>query len=269
MVRLGAAGLDQHVSDRAAEGQVGERVAMEMAQLAPSEAELDPAEAVRVNGDALPASDLGLDAGASVHLHVFVPAATPLKLVLDWDGTCTVDDSLVAAILTFGDATVFDRRFGSYGESLAAEVATIRATADEASAWAVEHVRVRPGFHELVDHHSPVIVSSGLPQLILPVLAREGVEADVRCNDADPRPGGWRIRFRDQGVCAVCGDKCKRRSLPEERPLVYVGDGISDRCAALSADRVFARAWLATHLDETAVPYEPFETLHDVAAALP
>jgi 2-hydroxy-3-keto-5-methylthiopentenyl-1-phosphate phosphatase len=138
----------------------------------------------------------------------------------------------------------------------------------EASSWAVEHVRLRAGFHELVARHQPLIVSSGLPQLIHPVLAREGVEAEVRCNDADPRPDGWRIRFRDQGVCAVCGDKCKRRSLPPERPLVYVGDGVSDGCAALAADRVFARAWLASHLAESGIPYQQFETLHDVAAAL-
>lgn len=192
----------------------------------------------------------------------------PVNLVLDWDGTCTVRDSLVEAIHRFGDPAAFECRFDSFGESLSAEIATIRATADEAAAWAVEHVRVRPGFHELLERHRPVIVSSGLPQLILPVLAREGVEADVRCNDADPWPGGWRLRFRDEGVCPVCGDRCKRRSLPAGRPLVYAGDGVSDLCAALAADRVFARAWLAARLEERGVPFEPFETLHDVAAAL-
>jgi 2-hydroxy-3-keto-5-methylthiopentenyl-1-phosphate phosphatase len=191
-----------------------------------------------------------------------------VKLVLDWDGTCTMHDSLVEAIRTFGDAAVFGRSFASYGESLTAEVGTIRTTAAAASSWAVEAVRIRPGFHELVRAHRPVIVSSGLPQLIMPVLAREGVEADVRCNDADPRPDGWRIRFREEGMCPVCGDRCKRRSLPGGRPLVYVGDGVSDRCAALAADRIFARAWLADFLHANGVPYEPFETLHDVAAAL-
>jgi 2-hydroxy-3-keto-5-methylthiopentenyl-1-phosphate phosphatase len=191
-----------------------------------------------------------------------------VRLVLDWDGTCTVADSLVEAIRTFGDPAVFERSFASYGESLTAEVATIRASADEVSSWAAEHVRVRPGFRELVESRRPVIVSSGLPQLILPVLAREQVGPELLCNGAEPRPDGWRLRFRDEGLCPVCGDKCKRRSLPEERPLAYAGDGISDRCAALAADRVFARGWLARHLDGLAIPYEPFESLHDVAAAL-
>ena len=52
------------------------------------------------------------------------------------------------------------------------------------------------------------------------------------------------------------------------RPLVFVGDGWSDRCAALACDRVFARDGLAAYLDEQQFPFEPFETLADVAAAL-
>jgi 2-hydroxy-3-keto-5-methylthiopentenyl-1-phosphate phosphatase len=192
-----------------------------------------------------------------------------LRLVLDWDGTCTVDDSLVAAVHALGDPEVYARDFPSYGDALAAEIATIRATAEDAAAWAVENVRLRDGFHELIAAHAPLIVSSGLPQLIAPVLAREGVALEVRSNDAVPLPSGWRVVFRDEGLCPVCRDRCKRRSLPDERPIVFVGDGWSDRCASLACDRVFARNGLAGYLAEQGVPYEPYETLHDVAAALP
>ena len=196
-----------------------------------------------------------------------------MTLVLDWDGTCTVRDSLVAAIHDLGDPTVYDgsfqEKFGSYGEALAAEVATLRVSEEEAAAWAVENVELRAGFHELVEEHRPVIVSSGLPQLIRPVLEREGLlDLEVRSNDAEVRDDGWRVIFRDEGVCPVCGDKCKRRSLPEGRPLVFVGDGWSDRCASLAADRVFARAGLAQYLGEQGVAHTPFETFFDVAAAL-
>jgi 2-hydroxy-3-keto-5-methylthiopentenyl-1-phosphate phosphatase len=196
-----------------------------------------------------------------------------VQLVLDWDGTCTVRDSLVAAIHALGDPSVyegsFQQRFGSYGEALAAEVGTLKVTPEEAAAWALANVELRPGLHELVELYRPVIVSSGLPQLIRPVLEREGLgDLELRSNGAEPSPDGWRVTFRDEGVCPVCGDKCKRRSLPEGRPLVFVGDGWSDRCASLAADRVFARTGLASYLDEEGVPYEPYETFFDVAAAL-
>ena len=194
-----------------------------------------------------------------------------MQLVLDWDGTVTVRDSLVAAVHALGDPSVYDvgiAEFPSYGDALAAEIATLRVTAEEAARWAVENVEVSPGFHELVERYDPVIVSSGLPQLILPVLEREGVEVEVRSNDAEVSPEGWRVIFRDEGVCEICGDKCKRRSLPRGNPLVFVGDGWSDRCASLAADRVFARSGLADYLDEEGVPYERYDTLRDVAAAL-
>ncbi len=191
-----------------------------------------------------------------------------MVLVLDWDGTCTVADSLVEATKRFGDPGVYDRTFRSYGEALAGEVATIRASEAKVSAWAVENVRLRAGLHDLVRRYRPVIVSSGLPQLIAPVLEREGFELELRCNGAEPHPDGWRLVFRDEGPCSVCGDMCKRRSLPAARPLIYVGDGANDRCASLVADRVFARDRLAVELDRSGVPYESFETMDEIAAAL-
>ena len=191
-----------------------------------------------------------------------------MELVLDWDGTCTVRDSLVAAINELGDPSIYQQEYASYGDALAAEVGTLRCTAEEAAAWAIENVELRAGFHELVEEYRPLIVSSGLPQLIMPVLEREGIELEVRSNFADPSPEGWRVRFRHASPCPVCGDRCKRRSLPEARPIVFVGDGLSDRCASLAADRVFARTGLADYLDEQRVPYERYDTFHDVAAAL-
>lgn len=103
--------------------------------------------------------------------------------------------------------------------------------------------------------------------MIEPVLDREGVRLEVLANRVEAGPDGWRVRFRDEAVCATCGEPCKRGALAAS-PYVYIGDGYSDRCAALAADRVFARDSLATHLDELGVGYEPFEDLGAVAATL-
>jgi len=197
-----------------------------------------------------------------------------VQVVLDWDGTVTETDSLWLALDAFGDRDVFRRVEGrlvqgsiSFREAMEVECATMRAPVAEVAAYLVEHVRIRPGFHELARAHDPLVLSSGFEELIRPVLACEGVDLEVRANGVADAAGGWTIRWRDPEPCEVCGDVCKRRSLPPG-PVVFVGDGYSDRCAALAADRVFARAGLADWLDRKRVPYERFDDLHEVAGAL-
>ena len=196
-----------------------------------------------------------------------------MQLVLDWDGTCTEVDGLHMLLEEFGDREVYERMEGVLGNGLtlhqviATEIGTITLPLDFAVGWIREHVTMRPGFGELAERASPIILSSGFHELIEPVLAREGVTLEVRANRLDARPEGWRPVWRDEAVCSTCREACKRGALAGRR-YVFVGDGYSDRCAALAAERVFARDGLARYLDGQGVPYEPFETLHDVAAAL-
>jgi 2-hydroxy-3-keto-5-methylthiopentenyl-1-phosphate phosphatase len=193
-----------------------------------------------------------------------------LRLAVDWDGTVTVRDSLVQVIHEFGDPALLaelEPRVGvdlTLHEEIALEFAAIAAPLDEVVEWVLEHVEVRPGLHQLAALE-PVVVSAGFRQLIEPVLAREGVELELLANDVEARPDGWVVRFRDEAACAVCGEPCKRGGLAG-LPYAYVGDGYSDRCAALAAERVFARDSLASYLDAQGVPYEPFDDLADVAA---
>ena len=197
-----------------------------------------------------------------------------MRLVLDWDGTVTEVDTLHLVLERFGDVEIYRRVEDDLGreltlhEVIAVEFATVRAPLDEVVAFVVETARVRPGFRELVDAFAPTVISSGFHELIRPVLAREGVDVEVLANTVDARPEGWRVRFRDEAACATCGEACKRASLPANGRVVYVGDGYSDRCAALAADRVFATDGLARYLDERSVAYERFADLHDVTRAL-
>ena len=191
----------------------------------------------------------------------------------DWDGTITVRDSLVLVIERFGDPELLRRLEPRVGvdltlhEEIALEFERLTAPLDEVVAWVVEHVEVRPGLRELAERHAPTVISAGFHELIEPVLVREGVALDVLANTVEARADGWRVRFRDEASCATCGEPCKRGGLAGE-PYVYVGDGYSDRCAALAADRVFARDGLARYLDEQGVAYERFDDLRDVDAAL-
>ena len=195
-----------------------------------------------------------------------------MRLFVDWDGTITVQDSLVQVIHEFGDPAMLaalEPRVGidlTLHEEIALEFEAVTTSLDEVVDWVLENVEVRSGLAELAELR-PVIVSAGFHELIEPVLRREGIELDVLANHVEARPDGWRVDFRDEAACASCGEPCKRAGVAGS-PYAYVGDGYSDRCAAAAADRVFARDSLARHLDEVGVPYEPFEDLRDVATLL-
>ena len=201
-----------------------------------------------------------------------------MTVVVDWDGTVTERDTLLLTLQNFVDAAVFERverevdaelEAGtmSLREAMGREFAMLTAPLGDVVAFLLEHARVRPGFAQFVARFDPLILSSSFHETIEPVLAREGITARVRANRVDARADGWRIRWMSETDCAECGEPCKRSSLPDGA-FVYVGDGYSDRCAALAAERVFARDGLARYLDERGVAYEPFTDFRSITAAL-
>ncbi len=199
---------------------------------------------------------------------------TRLPLVLDWDGTVTERDTLHMVIERYGDFAVFsalEEEVGgrmSLDEVIALEMATVTARIDEVVDWLLAEVRVRRGFAELVERHDPLIVSAGFHETIDPILRREGVSARVVANHVTPDPSGWRSTFPDGPLCDVCGERCKRAAVAGLGAFAYAGDGVSDRCVSLAAERRFARAGLADWLDDQGVGYEPFDDLYDSARAL-
>jgi 2-hydroxy-3-keto-5-methylthiopentenyl-1-phosphate phosphatase len=196
-----------------------------------------------------------------------------MQVVLDWDGTVTERDTLALVVEWFGDGATYRRngpligRSLTHDEALISSFATIQARLPEVIDRLRATVRLRPGFRELVERRRPLVVSSGFHELIEPVLAREGIEVELLANHLDARSDGWHVRFRDAAVCTVCGEPCKRSALPSGA-VAYVGDGYSDRCAALAATRVFATGGLAEWLTSRGVAYERFENFYDVLAAL-
>ena len=196
-----------------------------------------------------------------------------MRLVLDFDGTVTERDTLDLVLERFGDAEVYLRAEAeldagrmTLNEVISAEFATVTAPLEEVVAYVVEHARVRPGFAELARARHPLVVSSGFHELIEPVLEREGVldAVELRANRIDACLDGWRVRYRVAETCDVCGEPCKRGDLPAGE-VAYAGDGHSDYCAALAADRVYATGSLAGFLDRRGVPYEPLTDFRALA----
>lgn len=207
-------------------------------------------------------------------------AASPTTLVLDFDGTITEVDLLDEMARTFGDPAVYEEvEDGIHAgtvtlqECIVREFAPVTVSLDEMTRWVLANVRVRAGLRELVGlahdrRWSVRVLSSGFAELIQPVLDDIGLRGvELLANGVDARPEGWRVRWRDETVCPICGEACKRRGLPQG-DVVYVGDGISDRCAALASTRIFATRGLARWLDERGAEYEPFRDFHDIVRAL-
>ncbi len=211
------------------------------------------------------------------------PLTRPALIVLDFDGTISEQDVLdwmttryapehsqaAEAALAAGEI--------SLNECIRREFAPIRGDHETLVAEAVEAVHVRRGFARFVREaeaagHRVVVVSSGFHAVIGPVLEREGVgHLETIANDALFSPQGTRVTFVDAPLCELCGETCKRgvvEALDGDAPVVYVGDGYSDRCASRAAAERFARHSLARWLDREGLDYTRYDDFDVIREAL-
>ncbi|HSO95882.1 MAG TPA: HAD-IB family phosphatase [Acidimicrobiia bacterium] len=202
------------------------------------------------------------------------------SVFLDFDGTVTLRDvgqhllARHAADAWLGlhdeyDAGVIGSRECLVGqwELLDVDEATLRATAAE--------VPIDPGFVPLVatlrDASAELtVVSDGFGFYADAVCGPAGVP--VLTNRVDWVTGVLQFPHEDRCcACATCG-VCKQAPIKDAhragRTTVLIGDGTSDRKAALLADVVFAKGALADWCDWYDVPHHRFATLADVHAAL-
>jgi 2-hydroxy-3-keto-5-methylthiopentenyl-1-phosphate phosphatase len=205
-------------------------------------------------------------------------------IVVDFDGTITEHDMLVDMCRRHAPEvyeeceTAIDEGRITLRECIRREFEAITGDHDEIVRDAVDRAVVRPGFARFVRAAQAagqrvVVLSSGFDSIIRPVLEREGLgDIELIANEVRFGPEHTDVRFlHGDGVCEVCGEECKRsvvRELDGEGPVIYIGDGYSDRCAALDADRVFARRSLARYLDGEGAAYQPFDDFHQIRAAL-
>ena len=204
-----------------------------------------------------------------------------LLIACDFDGTITQRDTLHLIVEEFGTrglwAAIEPRlRAGevTLEQAMQEEFATVRATPDQVMELVLRDAGLRPGLSELVGWareggHRFIVFSSGFRSVIETVLGQWGFgDLEVVSHEALFSPEGCRLVWSDRGeVCVECGRRCKRHDLRGRlrgERLVYIGDGISDRCGARMADVVFARADLARDLAAEGVDFVPFDDFAQV-----
>lgn len=202
------------------------------------------------------------------------------SVFLDFDGTITLRDVGQHLLARHASADWVrlhdDYDAGTIGsrecligqwDLVTADEATLRTTAAE--------VPIDPGFVPLADALRQAgaeltVVSDGFGFYADAVCGSVGVP--VLTNRVDWETGDLAFPYEDRCcACATCG-VCKQAPVKDAhragRTTVLVGDGTSDRKAALLADVVFAKATLADWCDWYDVPHHRFTALAEVHATL-
>jgi 2-hydroxy-3-keto-5-methylthiopentenyl-1-phosphate phosphatase len=225
-------------------------------------------------------------------------------ILCDFDGTIATEDSTDALFERFCPPAWRDlERAWQLGQiSTAAQIThcyTMIAAPRAAIDAFLDAIAIDPHFPAFVttcaERGWPLqIVSDGLDYHIERILARSGIAAlPVVANHMEF--AGSVPRFTFQRMCPYqCpnGDRsagiCKRLAVERARewtsaaaahedqrpgklpdlPVVFIGDGASDRCGVGHAEIVFAKGALAVYCAAQGIPYRPFTTFADVAAAL-
>ena len=201
----------------------------------------------------------------------------------DFDGTITEDDTSYLILDSFGQGDwrqllkeykehrISVRQFNTQA------FAMVKADKPTLLQAIKGKVKIRDGFHELVDYcikrgFRLVIVSNGLEfyiKAILEEIGRENIETYAA--QAQFHPSGMRVQYIGLDGKQL-NDGLKeayiKLFLRQGYKVVYVGNGDSDIIPAQRAHRVFARGELLNHCKQNGLECTPFDTLLDVITGM-
>jgi len=204
-----------------------------------------------------------------------------IQIFCDFDGTVAQNDVGNQVFTSFGDEANWWRLVQEWkdgkidGRSLWREQCKVtKITQHELESFAVKQP-LDPYFADFAElcgrHKIPItILSDGMDAYIKPILKHHGyADLSVRANHLKILDdASLQVEFPYYGLgCKVCAN-CKGyhlRSMSANGDFkVYVGDGISDRCAAKNADITFAKGDLLSFCEQSDINYYPFQTFSDV-----
>jgi 2-hydroxy-3-keto-5-methylthiopentenyl-1-phosphate phosphatase len=207
------------------------------------------------------------------------------SVLVDFDGTACLHDVGVCLGRRFGApgweslGEAYERGEMGLRELISAENAMLLGTRDEMLAFALEHCPIDPTFEPFLSWLDaadvPItIVSDGSAFHVEPLLAAAGIRGlrivtNEHRFDDDGRHLGMRYP-NGHVTCVGCGT-CKMQAVLDAQrhgPVAFVGDGVSDRFAALYSDVVFAKGSLTRYCDEHGVAYLHWHDFDDVRRIL-
>ncbi|MCU1266816.1 MAG: phosphoserine phosphatase [Acidobacteria bacterium] len=214
---------------------------------------------------------------------------TPKAIVfLDFDGTITRRDAIDAILEVYADpqwvSLETDWQEGRIGsrDCLQSQMALVRATHTQLDAL-LDEIEIDEGFEALLETCvangvGAHIISDGFGYCISRILARLGHEvaaqlAGISASRLVLEGDVWRTEFpffhQSCGHgCATCKPAVMRLLNHTNAPVVFVGDGLSDRYAVECADHVFAKSGLAAYCRNNSIEHTAYQSLEEVATVL-
>ena len=202
-----------------------------------------------------------------------------IKCFVDFDGTITIDD--------VGDS--FFRKFSRFDEYITLLIKneiSIEEYYYSVCAFLPKELtesdiiefaggfEIDPNFKRFVDYcdsrNLPVlIISDGFDIYIRSILERYGLKTNFSANSLSGFGEKIIPLFNSASESCTCPSaSCKRNIMLNELGpddlAVYIGDGLSDFCAASHADIVFAKNSLAAHCNKMKIPHHPYSNFFDV-----
>jgi 2-hydroxy-3-keto-5-methylthiopentenyl-1-phosphate phosphatase len=210
-----------------------------------------------------------------------------LLLVLDYDGTVTVDECNEIILQRFtGDAwRAFEARALdgslSHAECFRRQFGLVRAPREELFAAMADLAEPAPGLASFLEWALAggarvAVVSVGFREAIERVWRRHRLPpVELYASELQPLPeGGYTVVLDDLfGDCPACGPGgCKGGAVRALRAgadaVAAFGDGVGDLCLAREADIVFARGVLQKLCDAEGIAYYPLTDFETARAQL-
>lgn len=199
------------------------------------------------------------------------------SILVDFDGTACLHDVAEHLLIRYGDPSwpeadaAWERGEMGAPDGLRTQAAHLAAPLNELVGFALEHCPMDPTFAPFVSWAQakdvPVtLVSDGFGSYIQPLLSSHGISgAGVVTNSWNE----GRMAFPNgHPDCENCGT-CKMKTvLDAAGPVAFVGEGSSDKFAALYADVTFAKDALVEHCRRDRVAFVPWQDFDDVRAWL-
>lgn len=202
-----------------------------------------------------------------------------IRIFCDFDGTITKNDISVALLRRYArwDERARTILKGNIGSKMAyREVESqIKASFDEMRTFARDEAKMDEGFPEFLRFvrnrgFSFLIVSDGFEFYIDEILKKHGLDAEFFAARLLEGSDGFHFQFpHSSNFCELCAT-CKLKIIRDRGDgffRIFIGNGISDRCAIEDAEIVFAKSRLQDICYMKGVSFFPFDDFRDVLDA--